>query len=43
VIERTGVDSFFSSGTVLRKRSGSVRNERVAESGEMSVVPKPTG
>jgi hypothetical protein len=38
----TGVDNFFSSGTVLRERSGSVGNEKVAESEEMSVVPKPT-
>jgi hypothetical protein len=26
---------------MLRERSGSFGNERVAESGEMSVVPKP--
>jgi hypothetical protein len=38
VIERTGADSFFSSGTVLRERErdGSVGNEIVAESDEKS-------
>jgi hypothetical protein len=36
VIKRTGIDS------VKRERSESVGNKRVAENGEMSVVPKPT-
>jgi hypothetical protein len=35
VIERTGIDSFFSSGTVLRERDMDLLgNERVAESGK---------
>jgi hypothetical protein len=36
VIERTGVDNFFSSGTVLEIEMDLLENERVAESGEKS-------
>jgi hypothetical protein len=44
VIERTGASNFFSSGTLLRERYGSVLgNEMVIKSGEkMRVVSKPT-
>jgi hypothetical protein len=35
VIERTGADSFFSSGTLLREIYGSMLgNKKVAENGE---------
>jgi hypothetical protein len=41
VIERTGANSFFSSGTVLREKDMDILgNERVIESGEMRVVSK---
>jgi hypothetical protein len=39
----TGADSFFSSGTLLREKYGSLLgNERVAESEEIRVILKPT-